>query len=107
MFQNCVILDSNKTGYTVSFDSATFQNCVILDSNKTATLVIAPATMFQNCAILDSNKALTVALLASSLAILMRKLKEPELFSDSTRFLPSTKLLFCVGIFSIISLEIS
>ena len=35
MFQNCVILDSNKTGASIVLSTPLFQNCVILDSNKT------------------------------------------------------------------------
>ena len=35
MFQNCVILDSNKTEYISEEQMTQFQNCVILDSNKT------------------------------------------------------------------------
>ena len=35
MFQNCVILDSNKTINVELTIEEVFQNCVILDSNKT------------------------------------------------------------------------
>ena len=34
-FQNCVILDSNKTNTIKMKINFEFQNCVILDSNKT------------------------------------------------------------------------
>ena len=37
-FQNCVILDSNKTRVVKGFIPTMFQNCVILDSNKTYML---------------------------------------------------------------------
>ena len=35
---------------------STFQNCVILDSNKTGKSFVEGLRMFQNCVILDSNK---------------------------------------------------
>ena len=56
MFQNCVILDSNKTFRKEREDTLMFQNCVILDSNKTYWKNEGIATKFQNCVILDSNK---------------------------------------------------
>ena len=34
-FQNCVILDSDKTHKKINTRQVTFQNCVILDSDKT------------------------------------------------------------------------
>ena len=34
-FQNCVILDSNKTLYETGVTAEQFQNRAILDSNKT------------------------------------------------------------------------
>ena len=37
-FQNCVILDSNKTSDDPDEMECVFQNCVILDSNKTYML---------------------------------------------------------------------
>ena len=56
MFQNCVILDSNKTLENLLRYYKQFQNCVILDSNKTKNTVNRLGWQFQNCAILDSNK---------------------------------------------------
>ncbi len=35
MFQNCAILDSNKTVFGEQPRNHKFQNCAILDSNKT------------------------------------------------------------------------
>ena len=55
-FQNCVILDSNKTCNFCGTPIKKFQNCVILDSNKTFALSGCTETTFQNCVILDSNK---------------------------------------------------
>ena len=57
-FQNCVILDSNKTGSQAGTTLRRFQNCVILDSNKTLLSSDSPFTVFQNCVILDSNKTI-------------------------------------------------
>ena len=56
MFQNCVILDSNKTISSYFYNIVMFQNCVILDSNKTKPDKGVPYVLFQNCVILDSNK---------------------------------------------------
>ena len=55
-FQNCVILDSNKTSFNCSSCNELFQNCVILDSNKTSDDPDEMECVFQNCVILDSNK---------------------------------------------------
>ena len=55
-FQNCVILDSNKTHGGHYENKRMFQNCVILDSNKTIGISYQKIYTFQNCVILDSNK---------------------------------------------------
>ena len=55
-FQNCVILDSNKTDVLDLSVNEMFQNCVILDSNKTSRCEKHNKEVFQNCVILDSNK---------------------------------------------------
>ena len=55
-FQNCVILDSNKTIFLYIVSFLKFQNCVILDSNKTPYTKYTDWVQFQNCVILDSNK---------------------------------------------------
>ena len=56
MFQNYVILDSNKTNTKQYIFSYLFQNYVILDSNKTEKLGSTIVALFQNYVILDSNK---------------------------------------------------
>ena len=56
LFQNYVILDSNKTGADIWRCSCLFQNYVILDSNKTLNVSHKYCAKFQNYVILDSNK---------------------------------------------------
>ena len=61
LFESYVILDTTKTGVTITIDNIAFESYVILDTTKTHIAISSPINAFESYVILHYIKVLCMS----------------------------------------------